>query len=105
MAINSNEAYGLEQFGVIFTGPDGDVSLYIVGGVGSPVGQQAPVPTLYIDEQARIWRKFGPLVTDWVLQEAGSTPQAFNCFRAGNATNTDAGSGIDCAKGGGADVF
>ncbi len=70
MAINVNEAHGLEEFGVVFTDDDGNVQLYITSGSGSPVGQAAPVPTLYINKtDQQMWRKTGPANNEWTRLE------------------------------------
>jgi len=66
MSIDVTEAHGLEEFGVRFSDPSGNVTLYITGGTGSPVGTDAPVPTLYIDENNSIWRKFNTSTSDWM---------------------------------------
>lgn len=71
MSINVEEARRVEEFGLAWTDNDGNVLFYITTGVGSPVGTPAPVPTLYVDENANIWRKFGNLDTDWNILIAG----------------------------------
>ena len=67
MSINSDEATGFEEFGAKFEDEDGNIVLYITGGVGSPVGIQAPVPTVYVSNVGEIYRKTGPTVNDWEL--------------------------------------
>ena len=72
MAINVDEAQGFEEFGWRATDDDGNVLFYLTFGTGSPVGQAAPVPTVYVQiEDASIWRKFGPTVNDWNQVAAG----------------------------------
>jgi len=73
MTINSNDAFGIEEFGIISTDFDGKTVLYITGGTGSPVGQAAPISTIYIDETGRVWRKFGTNVNDWRTSKSTRT--------------------------------
>jgi len=65
MAINVDEAFGLEQFGIVFKDDDSNVLSYITFGNGSPVGTQAPVPTVYIEDNGSVWRKFNTGLNDW----------------------------------------
>ena len=65
MAINVEEAFTVEEFGIVFSNSNDDVALYITAGTGSPVGTQAPVPTLYVQSTGEIWRKTDTGVNDW----------------------------------------
>lgn len=65
MAINVEESHEFSEFGLSLTDDNGNVISYITAGVGSPIGTAAPVPTIYIQETGRVWRKFGALDTDW----------------------------------------
>lgn len=67
MSINSEEAFGVEEFGIKFEDNDGNIVFYLTGGTGSPAGQQAPVPTIYVSNVGEIWKKIGPTATEWVL--------------------------------------
>jgi hypothetical protein len=65
MAIDPSEASGVGKNGIVITDDDENVIAYITGGNGTPVGQQAPVPTLYVSDGATLFLKFGPGVNDW----------------------------------------
>lgn len=69
--MDTNSAFDILQDGIVFRDNDGEVIFYLVRGVGSPLGQQAPVPTIFINELTEIWRKVGPLNTDWSLVDTG----------------------------------
>lgn len=66
MAIDVTEASKVDQRGLAITDETDNVLLYVTAGFGSPVGLQAPVPTLYVDNLGNIWRKLGPNQKDWV---------------------------------------
>ena len=94
MAINPEFSFDVDENGISLKDNDGIVILYVTGGVGSPVGTQAPVPTIYVDENATLWRKFGPLATDWTEVEsdrnldggfANSVFKPSECFDGGDA--------------------
>ena len=72
MTINVNEAFEVEEFGVAFTDNDGDVKLYLSAGDNSPIGNEAPVPTLYAQSDGTFWIKFGPANSDWREIPTGS---------------------------------
>lgn len=66
MAINLNESFQLEEFGVSFANEQGEVQLYLTGGSGSPLGNVAPIETIYFNKDDRsLWRKTGAGVNDW----------------------------------------
>ena len=65
MSIDINKAFEVSGNGLAITDSNDNVLLYLTSGTGSPVGQQAPVPTLYVDETGSIWKKIGATVNDW----------------------------------------
>lgn len=65
MAINLENAFETSEDGYLVRDNDGNVLFYITFGTGSPVGTQAPVRTIYVDENSKLWRKFGAGVNDW----------------------------------------
>ena len=65
MAIDVTEASKVDQRGLAITDETDNVLLYVTAGFGSPVGFQAPVPTVYVDELGNIWRKLGATQKDW----------------------------------------
>lgn len=67
MSIDSAKSFDVGEFGVSLSDDNGSPILYITGGVGTPVGTQSIVPTLYLDEAANFWRKTGPNASDWEL--------------------------------------
>ena len=71
MAVNIEKAEETGANGYAITNDDGTVLLYIAAGVGSPVGQQAPVPTLYMQDNAVLWVKDGATVNDWSQVSTG----------------------------------
>ena len=67
MAINAEKAFDIDQDGLAIRDEDGNVLFYLAAGLGSPFGFQAPIGTEYMDQSTLfVFRKFGPLVTDWV---------------------------------------
>jgi len=72
MAFDLERAFEVDENGIIYRDDDGNVLFYLVRGSGSPLGQQAPVPTVFINENCDIWRKVGPTVNDWVQVDSGS---------------------------------
>ena len=94
MAINPEFSFDVDENGISLKDNDGNIVLYVTGGVGSPVGTQAPVPTIYVDENANLWRKFGALATEWTEVEsdsnidggfANSVFKPSECFDGGDA--------------------
>jgi len=69
--VDTDTAFDILQDGIVFRNNDGEITFYLARGVGSPLGQQAPVPTIFVNELGDIWRKIGPLVTDWSLIDTG----------------------------------
>lgn len=65
MAIDVNESHEITEFGLAFTDDNGNVIAYVTSGTGSPVGTAAPVPTIYIENNGDVWRKFGTDNADW----------------------------------------
>lgn len=65
MSINSGEAFTIEEFGLALSDEDGNVLLYITTGVGSPMGTDAPVPSLYIQDDGTTWKKTAVGVNGW----------------------------------------
>lgn len=81
MALDIKRAFDVTEEGIALRGDSCEVKLYIASGLGSPVGQDAPVPTIYVDENnADIWKKVGSNNTDWILVEAGE--KNFSIFKA-----------------------
>ena len=81
MALDIKRAFDVTAEGIALKGDSCEVKLYIASGAGSPVGQDAPVPTVYVNEtNADIWKKTGPNNTDWVLLDAGD--KNFSIFKA-----------------------
>lgn len=73
-------------------------------GAGSPVGSQAPLNSIYRDSQSLdVWKKVGPLDTEWELQAQDIT--VFKCFRGGDSGNLAASSSAPCTRSGGSDVI
>ena len=61
MSINPSEALNIENFGLVATDDNGSPLYYFTGGSGSPVGQAAPLNTVYIDTDSNeLWIKCGP---------------------------------------------
>ena len=67
MSINSDKAFNVGENGLLISDDNGNAALYLAAGIGSPIGNQSGTPTLYVDELGQIWRKTGPLATDWAL--------------------------------------
>jgi len=81
MPINSDEAFGIENFGIALKDSDGNVTGYFTSGVGAPSGQDAPLSTLYIDEEGTIWKKAGAGATNWTTSELNKkVPQTAHGF-------------------------
>lgn len=71
MPILPDDSFDIRESGVAIKDDDGNTLLYLTAGTGNPTGQQAPVPTLFVNELAEVWKKFGPTVNDWRLIDAG----------------------------------
>jgi hypothetical protein len=66
MPIDPSEAGGFERFGIALKDDDGNAKAYWTEGEGSPVGQAAPLTTLYADSTSgELWQKFGAGNDDW----------------------------------------
>lgn len=93
MSFNADRAFEV-QHGFAVKGGAGFYS-----GTGSPVGNQAPLNSVYRDsDNTDVWEKVGPLDTDWVLRTNDIT--VFKCFQAGDSGNLNATSSIPCTKSG-----
>ena len=61
MAINPKNAFEITEDGLLFSESNGSNLYYFTGGSGSPVGQAAPLNTVYIDTDSNeLWIKCGP---------------------------------------------
>lgn len=66
MAVNIDDAYEVDANGLAFSDNNGNQIFYLATGVGSPVGQSAPINTLYINQSNQlIFYKFGSGNNDW----------------------------------------
>lgn len=67
MAFNVDSAHITDDDGLAYANDDGEITYYQVSDVGTPLGQQAPVPTVYTDRNnGDKWIKYGPGVNDWL---------------------------------------
>lgn len=65
MAINADEAFGIETFGIAMRDEDGNIKCYLATGSGAPSGP-APINTFYFNQSTQtIHYKYGALDTDW----------------------------------------
>ena len=65
MAIDLEKAFDVSKYGLAIRDDDGEVLCYISSGQGSPVGINAPIPTVFVSDSADVWVKFGASSSDW----------------------------------------
>jgi len=68
LAIDEEKSFDVNDFGLGMCDSDGNRLAYITTGVGSPVGNPAPVGTHYFESSTfTTWRKFDTGDNDWII--------------------------------------
>ena len=71
MSFNFESAFDLDEDGAVIRDQDGNLQFYLAAGSLSPLGQSAPINTLYVQGALdKLWRKIGPNDHDWLLVRA-----------------------------------
>ncbi len=92
MAINVDKAFDVNAPGLVFRDDDGNVLFYLCTGAGDPTGSDAPVNSIYFDQNTQhLHYKFDTGVNDWSQINVddillGSIPT----YRSSNVTLLDA---------------
>lgn len=94
MAIDAEEAFGIEPFGLVLKDENSDTVGYFTVAVGDPTGTPAPINTwVFAQDTQVIWYKFGAGDNDWKairFINVSTGPSD-----AGKGVETDSGGKID----------